>query len=114
MRRTLASRQDSIRLTRVLAEGGSTSLLDVRQSEQLVFTAGSEVPSLEQQIDQQENFISILLGNNPAAVGATVRTQRRARQSFINFAYHRLRLRRPDSHGGNMEKQRDKGDHIDD
>jgi outer membrane protein, multidrug efflux system len=67
-RRTLASRQDSLRLTRVLAEGGSTSLLDVRQAEQLVFTAGSEVPSLEQQIEQQENFISILLGNNPASV----------------------------------------------
>jgi len=67
-RRTLGSRQDSLRLTRVLAEGGSTSLLDVRQAEQLVFTAGSEIPSLEQQIEQQENFISILLGNNPASV----------------------------------------------
>jgi outer membrane protein, multidrug efflux system len=67
-RSTLASRQDSLRLTRLLAEGGSTSLLDVRQAEQLVYTAGSEVPSLEQQIEQEENFISILLGNNPAPV----------------------------------------------
>ena len=67
-RRTLASRQDSLRLTQILANGGSTSLLDVRQAEQLVFTAGSEIPSLEQQIEQQENFISILLGNNPAPV----------------------------------------------
>ena len=67
-RRTLTSRQDSLRLTQILANGGSTSLLDVRQAEQLVFTAGSEVPSLEQQIEQQENFISILLGNNPATV----------------------------------------------
>ena len=67
-RRTLASRQDSLRLTQLLANGGSTSLLDVRQAEQLVYTAGSEIPSLEQQIEQQENFISILLGNNPAAV----------------------------------------------
>ena len=66
--RTLASRRDSLRLTQILANGGSTSLLDVRQAEQLVFTAGSEVPSLEQQIEQQENFISILLGNNPASV----------------------------------------------
>ena len=65
---TLASRQDSLRLTKVLAEGGSTSLLDVRQAEQLVFTAGSEIPALEQQIEQQENFISILLGNNPGAI----------------------------------------------
>ena len=67
-RRALASRQDSLRLTQILANGGSTSLLDVRQAEQLVFTAGSEIPSLEQQIEQQENFISILLGNNPASV----------------------------------------------
>ena len=67
-RRTLASREDSLRLTRVLSEGGSTSLLDVRQAEQLVFTAGSEIPALEQEIEQQENFISVLLGNNPSAV----------------------------------------------
>lgn len=67
-RNTLASRQDSLRLTKTLAEGGATSLLDVRQAEQLVFTAGSQIPSLEQQIEQEENFISILLGNNPGPV----------------------------------------------
>jgi outer membrane protein, multidrug efflux system len=66
--RTLSSRQDSLRLTQVLADGGSTSMLDVRQAEQLVFTAASEVPSLEQQIEQEENFISTLIGNNPAPV----------------------------------------------
>jgi multidrug efflux system outer membrane protein len=66
--RTLTSRRDSLRLTRLLADGGSTSMLDVRQAEQLVFTAASEVPSLEQQIEQDENFISTLLGNNPAPV----------------------------------------------
>jgi multidrug efflux system outer membrane protein len=67
-RRTLASRQDSLRLTRVLAEGGATSLLDVRQAEQLVFTAAAQVPSFEQQVEQQENLISILLGSNPGSV----------------------------------------------
>ncbi len=67
-RRTLASRQDSLRLTRLLAEGGSTSMLDVRQAEQLVFTAAAEIPSLEQQIEQQENLISILMGNNPGPI----------------------------------------------
>src|SRR6202047_3368756 len=66
--RTLTSRQDSLRLTRLLADGGSTSMLDVRQAEQLVFTAASEVPTLEQQIEQEENFISTLLGDNPAPV----------------------------------------------
>jgi multidrug efflux system outer membrane protein len=64
-KRTLSSRQESLRLTRMLADGGSTSLLDVRQAEQLVFTASAEVPALEQQIEQQENLLSILLGQNP-------------------------------------------------
>jgi multidrug efflux system outer membrane protein len=67
-KRTLASRQESLRLTRILAEGGSTSMLDVRQAEQLVFTAAAEIPALEQQIEQQENLISILLGRNPDTV----------------------------------------------
>ena len=67
-KRTLDSRRESLRLTRILADGGATSLLDVRQAEQLVFTAGAEVPALEQQIEQQENFLSILLGQNPTDV----------------------------------------------
>src|SRR6185369_11385905 len=61
-RRTLDSRRESLRLTRMLADGGATSLLDVRQAEQLVFTASSEIPVLEQQFSQQENFVSTLLG----------------------------------------------------
>jgi len=67
-RQTLASRQDSLRLTRILADRGATSLLDVRQAEQLVFAAGANIPDLERRIEQQENFISILLGNNPQSV----------------------------------------------
>jgi multidrug efflux system outer membrane protein len=67
--RTLGSRQESLRLTHILADGGSTSMLDVRQAEQLVFTATAEIPALEQQIEQQENLISTLLGKNPDTVG---------------------------------------------
>ncbi|HXN95035.1 MAG TPA: efflux transporter outer membrane subunit, partial [Candidatus Acidoferrales bacterium] len=77
-KRTLNSRQESLRLTRILSDGGSTSLLDVRQAEQLVFTASAEIPALEQQIEQQENFLSILLGQNPGDVprGQTLTEQR--------------------------------------
>jgi outer membrane protein, multidrug efflux system len=67
-RRTLASRRDSLRLTQLLADRGATSLLDVRQAEQLVFATGALIPDLEQRIEQQENFISILLGKNPDGV----------------------------------------------
>ena len=77
-KRTLNSRQESLRLTRILADGGSTTLLDVRQAEQLVFTASAEIPVLEQEIEQQENFISILLGQNPGDIprGHTLTEQR--------------------------------------
>lgn len=67
-KRTLSSRQDSLELTKTLEEHGINSLLDVRQSEQLVYTAAEEVPDLERQITQQENAISILLGTNPGDV----------------------------------------------
>jgi multidrug efflux system outer membrane protein len=67
-RRTLASRQDSLRITQMLANGGATSMLDVRQAEQLVFTAAETIPDVERRIEQQENFISTLLGNNPGPI----------------------------------------------
>jgi len=67
-RQTLASRKDSLRLTQILADGGATSMLDVRQAEQLVFTAAASIPDLERRIEQQENFISILLARNPQGI----------------------------------------------
>lgn len=67
-KRTLGTRQDSLELTKTLEEHGINSLLDVRQSEQLVYTAAAEVPDLERQITLEENAISILLGNNPGDV----------------------------------------------
>jgi len=67
-RRTLVSRQDSLQLTQTLANGGATSMLDVRQAEQLVDTAAETVPDLERRIEQQENFLSTLLGNNPGPI----------------------------------------------
>lgn len=65
---TLSSRRDSLQLTQTLEQHGINSLLDVRQSEQLVYTAAAEVPDLERQITQEENAISILLGNNPGDI----------------------------------------------
>ena len=67
-RQTLASRKGSLQLTQILADGGATSMLDVRQAEQLVYAAAAAIPDLERQIEQQENFISILLGKNPQGV----------------------------------------------
>lgn len=62
---TLKARQDSVALTRTLESGGSVPLSDVRQAEQLLYTATSVIPQLEEQIQQQENAIAFLLGENP-------------------------------------------------
>jgi len=67
-KRTFQSRHESLQLTQTLEQHGINSLLDVRQSEQLVYTAATEIPDFERQIAQQENAISILLGNNPGDV----------------------------------------------
>jgi multidrug efflux system outer membrane protein len=67
--RTLESRQESLRLTQVREQGGVTTLMDVRQAEQLVYGAQAEIVTLERQIEQEENFISVLLGDNPGPIG---------------------------------------------
>jgi len=67
-KRTLASRQDSLKLTKTLADGGSGTMMDVRQAEQLVAEAAETIPDLERRIQQQENLISTLLGNNPGPI----------------------------------------------
>jgi outer membrane protein, multidrug efflux system len=66
--RTLGSRQQSLQLTQLLETHGSASDLDVSQSKQLVYTASETIPDLERQIQQQENLLSILLGENPGPI----------------------------------------------
>ncbi len=67
-RETLASRQQSLRLTQTLASGGAGTLLDVRQAEQLVETAAAAIPDLERLIAVQENQINTLAGSYPGPV----------------------------------------------
>jgi outer membrane protein, multidrug efflux system len=57
-----------LQLTQVRESGGVTSLLDVRQAEQLVFGAGAASADIERRIAQRENLISLLLGNFPSPV----------------------------------------------
>jgi multidrug efflux system outer membrane protein len=70
-RQTIKVRQDSVDLTTRLESGGSVPLSDLRQAEQLLYTATSQLPQLEQQVQQQENALSLLLGDNPGPVAHT-------------------------------------------
>jgi outer membrane protein, multidrug efflux system len=67
-RRTLATRQDSLRLIRVRQQGGVATMLDVRQAEELVYQASLTIPDTERLIEQTENQISLLLGDNPGPI----------------------------------------------
>jgi outer membrane protein, multidrug efflux system len=67
-RRTLASRQDSLRIIRLREQRGVSNMLEVRQGEELVYNATEVIPDLERQIEQQENFLSVLTGRNPRAI----------------------------------------------
>ncbi len=70
-KQTIKVRQDSLELTKTLEGGGSVPLSDVRQAEQLLYTATSQVPQIEQQIQQTENAIALLLGENPGPIPHT-------------------------------------------
>jgi outer membrane protein, multidrug efflux system len=65
---TLKVRQNSVELTTKLESAGSVPLSDVRQSEQLLYTATSQIPQLEESIQQQENALAFLLGENPRQI----------------------------------------------
>ena len=67
-RRTRDVANDSIRLTDLRRAGGVASALDVRQAEQLLFTATGQIAGLERAIAQAENALSLLLGQLPGDI----------------------------------------------
>jgi NodT family efflux transporter outer membrane factor (OMF) lipoprotein len=66
--RTLDTREVSLQLTKSRRVGGVATLLDLRQAEQLVDTAAQAIPGIQQNIEQTENQIRLLLGENPSTV----------------------------------------------
>jgi multidrug efflux system outer membrane protein len=66
--RTLKSREESLRLIQLRQQRGVSTMLEVRQAEELVYDAREVIPALEQAIQQTENFLSFLTGKNPSAI----------------------------------------------
>ena len=68
--RTLQTREQSLELTKSRQTGGVSTLpVDLRQGvEQLVDTAAQTIPGIQQQIEQTENQIKLLLGENPGEI----------------------------------------------
>lgn len=66
--RTRGVATDSLRLTEARRGSGVASGLDVRQAEQLLFTATGQIASIEREIARAENALSLLLGQAPGDV----------------------------------------------
>src|SRR5271155_403225 len=64
-RETVNTQTDSVKLTQLRLEHGVATKLDVLQAQQVLDTANAQIPDLERQIAQEEDAISILLGNYP-------------------------------------------------
>lgn len=67
-RRTVTSRTQSLDLVQARVDGGVAGVLDVRQAETLLYTATKTIPEVERQIEETENFINVLLGQDPGPV----------------------------------------------
>jgi multidrug efflux system outer membrane protein len=65
---TIKTQEDSVKLTNFRVQHGVATKLDVLQAQQVLDTANAQIPDLERQIAQEENAISILLGNYPQGV----------------------------------------------
>jgi multidrug efflux system outer membrane protein len=77
-KQTLTTRQESLRLITARHQGGLATMLDVREAEQLVYEASRTIPDIKRLIEQTENQISLLLGNNPGPIprGASLSQQK--------------------------------------
>ena len=59
---------NGLRLTTLRKNGGTSTLLDVRQAEQFLYTATAQIAAAHRQIEQNENLLSLLLAKNPQAI----------------------------------------------
>jgi multidrug efflux system outer membrane protein len=77
-KRTLSAREESLRIIKARQQGGLATMLEVRQAEELVYQASQTIPDNERLIEQTENQINLLLGNNPGPIarGASLSQQK--------------------------------------
>ena len=103
-RHTLLTREESLALTRSRQIGGVSTLLDLRQAEQLVYSAAQTIPGIQQEIEQRENQIRLLLGEYPGTVlrGRSL-TEQELRPVVPAGLPSALLERRPDIHAAEQD-----------
>ncbi len=66
--KTKADAQKGLEIASARHDRGAATGLDVHQAEQFLYTATSQIASIERQIGQTENAMSLLLGRSPGEV----------------------------------------------
>ncbi len=67
-RKTKDIAENGLKLTNLRKERGVSTGLDVRQAEQLLYTATAQIAATERAIAETENSLNVLLGQNPGDV----------------------------------------------
>jgi outer membrane protein, multidrug efflux system len=67
-KRTLGAYGESVKLYTLQFQYGQTSQMTVSQAQSQYETAAVQIPALEQQIGQNENALSVLVGRNPGPI----------------------------------------------
>ncbi len=67
-RKTEKAGEDGLNLTQLRKNAGAASGLDVRQAEELLYTATAQRAATERAIAETEDQLNLLLGQNPADV----------------------------------------------
>jgi NodT family efflux transporter outer membrane factor (OMF) lipoprotein len=67
-RKTKDIAENGLKLTNLRKDRGVSTALDVRQAEQLLYTATAQIAATERAIAETENTLSVLLGQNPGDI----------------------------------------------
>ncbi len=93
---TLALRKEATRIITLRFKGGEVAELDKFQAETQEAIAAALVPSLERDVRQTENALSILLGNMPGAIDRGLENRQQQIVKIPAGLPSQLLLRRPD------------------
>jgi NodT family efflux transporter outer membrane factor (OMF) lipoprotein len=67
-RKTKEIGENGLKLTNLRKQQGAATGLDVRQAEQLLYTATAQIAATERAISETENTLNVLLGRNPGEI----------------------------------------------
>lgn len=95
-RETVENRENDVSTVQALQEGAVLTGVDVQQSLANLYAAEVQIPQLQQQITEQENALSLLLGRTPGPIERTTLVEQDPIDSLATGVPAQLLRNRPD------------------